>query len=200
VLGYRTEEVVGTLDVTLSPSPREVDAVNLRDPRWGLLEPVEELARRQGIEKGRLDIALGGSERHAGLTVNEFETLLMQHDLVEVLRDPLRFASRAGNLLRHPLAIPNRTLDYAKYDFVHLFNEVTQALGISKSALERLLVRSIAFPASRFLRLKRSVSFLLSSAGAASPVVLGRYQSPILVHWNTAGRERKLRFTLVRFL
>ena len=27
----------------------------------------------------------------AGLTVNEYETLLMKHDLVDVLRDPLRF-------------------------------------------------------------------------------------------------------------
>src|SRR5215470_4003693 len=106
VLAYRTEEVVGTLDLALPPSAREVDATNLREARWGLLEPVAELVRREGIERGRLDIALAGSERHAGLTVNEFETLLMQHDLMEVLRDPLRFASRAGNLLRHPLAIP----------------------------------------------------------------------------------------------
>jgi thiamine phosphate synthase YjbQ (UPF0047 family) len=200
VLAYRAEEVVGTLDVALPPSAREVDAINLRDPRWGLLGPVEELVRCEGIAKGRLDISLGGSERHAGLTVNEFETLLMQHDLMEVLHNPLRFAPRAGNLLRHPLAIPNRTLDYAKYDFVHIFNEAMSALGISKSALERLLVRSIAYPASRFLRLKRSVSFLLSGDCAGGPVVLGRYQSPILVQWNTAGRERRLRLSLVRFL
>src|SRR5262249_58900496 len=133
-------EGVGPPALTLPPPPREVDATNLREARWGLLEPVAELVRRQGIERGRLDIALGGSDRHAGLTVNEFETLLMQHDLMEVLRDPLRFASRAGNLLRHPLAIPNRTLDYAKYDFVHLFNEAMSVLGISESALERLLV------------------------------------------------------------
>jgi hypothetical protein len=44
------------------------------------------------------------------------------------------------------------------------------------------------------------VSFLLSRAGTEGPVVLGRYQSPILVQWNRAGRERRLRLTLVRFL
>src|SRR3712207_9360267 len=52
------------------------------------------------LTKGRLRIALAPGERHAGLTVNEYETLLMRHDLSEVLRDPLRFmAEKAGHTL-----------------------------------------------------------------------------------------------------
>ena len=45
---------------------------------------------------GRIDISLAPNEHHAGLTVNEYETLLMKHDLAEVLRNPLRFMAEKG--------------------------------------------------------------------------------------------------------
>jgi hypothetical protein len=38
------------------------------------------------------------------LTINEFETLLMKHDLAAVLRDPLRFMAKE---YRHLLANPS---------------------------------------------------------------------------------------------
>ena len=54
-----------------------------------------------------------------GLTVNEYETLLMQNDLADVLRDPLRFARiKARNAFNDPRSIPGKTLNYAKYDVV----------------------------------------------------------------------------------
>ena len=52
---------------------------------------------RAGIEKGRVDIALEPSERNVGLTVNEYETLLMQHDLREVLQNPLQVRGPEGS-------------------------------------------------------------------------------------------------------
>jgi thiamine phosphate synthase YjbQ (UPF0047 family) len=201
VLAYNREETVASLERSFPVSQHSVDAVNLRDPGLGLLEEITDLVRRHGVERGRLDLSLGPLERHAGLTVNEYETLLMQHDLMEVLRDPLRFMAIKGrNMLRDPWHIPNRTLDYAKYDLIHVFNEAMEALKISESTFERLLVRCISIPATRFLRLGRGVSFMVSGDHGDGPVVRGTFQSPILLQWRaTPARERRVRVSLARF-
>jgi DNA-binding transcriptional regulator YdaS (Cro superfamily) len=151
------------------------------------------------VEKGLVGIALAGGERDAGVTVNEFETLLMRHDLREVLEDPLRFLARQGRrLFAEPHAIAAKSWGYAKYDVVHLLNELIDALGLSESAVERLIARLMAVPAARALRLKRAVRLLV--AGAEPAVVRGTYQSPILIQWQpTARRARTLEITLTRF-
>jgi hypothetical protein len=71
-----------------------IDSINLADPKLGLLERVNELVARAGVERRRVDLVVDPTERNVGLTVNEYETLLMQHDLVEVLAT--RCASRAS--------------------------------------------------------------------------------------------------------
>ena len=128
-----------------------------------------------------------------GSTVNEYETLLMRHDLSDVLRDPLRFmAEKAGHILGNPRAIPAKTLDYAKYDLVRVFNRLLDASGLRESMLETLLSQAIAMPAARFLRMKRSVSLLVSDrqSPGAGAIVEGTYQSPILVQWHRGARAR----------
>lgn len=201
VLAYTREQAVRSWEVALPVSPHPVDSVNLRDPRLGFFDELAAAVQRSGVEHGRIDVALDPTERNVGLTVNEYETLLMQHDLAEVLRDPLRFvAARGRSMLRDPRAIPGKTLNYAKYDLVHVFNEAMDHLGISESALERLLSRFIAVPARRFLRLKRSVSLPVSAASGRGGLLYGQYQSPILVQWSKAeDHRRRLRVTLVRF-
>ena len=75
--------------------------------------------RGTGLARGRVDLVIDPSERNVGFTVNEYETLLMQNDLVDVLRDPLRFAKlKARNALNDPFAVPGKTLNYAKFDAV----------------------------------------------------------------------------------
>ena len=141
-----------------------------------------------------MQISLAPGERHAGLTVNEYETLLMRHDLAEVLREPFRFMAEKGrHLLAHPRAIPNRSLDYAKYDFVRVFNQLFDTFRMNESMVEKLAARVLAFPASRFLRMKRSVSLLVSDRGeeGRGRPVQGTYQSPILVQWAKAARKRR---------
>ena len=97
-----------------------------------------------GVTKGRIRLTLAPGEHHAGLTVNEYETLLMRHDLREVLRDPLRFmAEKAGHMLGNPRAIPAKTLDYAKYDLVRVFNKLVDSLGLRESMVESVLSRAI---------------------------------------------------------
>jgi hypothetical protein len=155
------------------------------------------------VEKGRVDIALDPGQRHAGLTVNEYETLLMRHDLVEVLKDPLRFAKQKGkHILDDPFAVPGKTLNYARYDFVRVFNSLVEAFGLDNSAVESLAAQLLAVPARRFLRMKRRISFLASDPDGSgrARLVRGTYQSPILVQWGRAEQQvRTVEVSLVRF-
>jgi thiamine phosphate synthase YjbQ (UPF0047 family) len=204
VLGYSTEETVAHARLVVPVSSHRLDSINLKNPALGIYQRCAELIERQGVTKGRIRLTLAPGERHAGLTINEYETLLMRHDLREVLRDPLRFmAEKAGHMLGNPRAIPAKTLDYAKYDLVRLFNQLVDALGLSESFVESVLSKAIAMPASRFLRMKRSVSLLVSDRGGAArgSIVEGTYQSPILVQWHRGTRpDRALDVILTRFV
>jgi thiamine phosphate synthase YjbQ (UPF0047 family) len=204
VLGYSAEETVAQARVVVPVSGHRVESVNLKDPHLGVYEQCAELVARHGVTKGRIRLALAPGERHAGLTVNEYETLLMRHDLSEVLRDPVRFmAEKAGHMLGNPRAIPAKTLDYAKYDLVRVFNRLVDALGLRESLVESVLSRAISMPASRFLRMKRSVSLLVTDRDGSGrgTIVEGTYQSPILVQWHRGPRQvRVLEVTLNRFV
>ena len=203
VIGFDCEEVVARISLDLPVSKHPIDSLNLRDPRFGLEQRLSELVTRYGVTQGQIDISLEPGQENAGLTVNEYETLLMTHDLADVLQNPVRhMASKGRRLLRDPRAIPGRTKEYASYDLVQVMNELLDTLGVSNSVLERLMARFLAYPASRFLRLKRSVSLLVSdSAGSGQgAIVQGTYQSPILVQWRRpATSTRRLRATLTRF-
>jgi len=202
VLAYDRVEAVERLTIPVPVSRHPVDSINLSDPRGEFSEQIASLLKKHGIEKGRVDISLEPGERNAGLTVNEYETMLMRHDLAEVLRNPLRFAAIKGaHMLGDPRAIPGKTLDYAKYDLVLLFNQLMDALHVNESVVERLLSRFIALPADRFLRMKRGVSFGVSDAAGQPSLIRGQYQSPILVQWHTAERQqRRVEVALHRFL
>jgi thiamine phosphate synthase YjbQ (UPF0047 family) len=203
IVAYDEEQTVDRFSVEIPASRHAVDSINLATADTGLIERANERARALGVEVGRIDISLPGEEEHAGLTVNEFETLLMQHDLREVLRDPLRFAKdKSRHILEDPLAVPFKSLDYARYDLVHVFNSLVRALRIEESAVERLLVRLISVPARRFLRIRRSISFVVcpTTRGEVGTVARGTYQSPILLQWGpSAEKVRRLEVSLVRF-
>lgn len=200
VVAYNEERVVAQTAVAVPVSRHPVDSVNLADPRLGLLDLANELSARHGLAHGRVDIVVDSAERHVGLTVNEYETLLMQHDLVDVLRNPLHFAKiKAINALADPLAVPGKTLSYATFDAVHVLNSLMEALRLDQSAIERLVAKVMSVPARRFLRSRR-VSFLAAAApGArAAHLVRGTYQSPILVQWQPAERQaRRVHLVLV---
>ncbi|OFV79992.1 MAG: hypothetical protein A2Y78_11880 [Acidobacteria bacterium RBG_13_68_16] len=198
VLGYSDEETVAKIRCEVPVSRHPIDSVNLADSRVGVLACAHELVSRHGVARGRIDIALAASEREAGVTVNEYETLLMRHDLAEVLADPLKFAASTGRrMLRDPLSIPSKSWGYARYDVVQVLNELMDALKVTESALERLLARVMAVPARRFLRLKRSLSMLVSDGDG---IVRGTYQNPILIQWaGTPQGSRSLELTVTRF-
>jgi hypothetical protein len=201
VVAYDHDEIVARASICIPVSKHPIDSINLADPKLGLLERVNELVARAGVERARVDLVVDPTERNVGLTVNEYETLLMQHDLVDVLKDPLRFAKiKTRHMLDDPLAIPGKTLNYAKYDVVRVLNSLMEALRLDQSSFERFVAKVMAVPAQRFLRSRR-VSFLAAAdAGqAAARLVRGTYQSPILVQWESAERQtRRLDVVLVQ--
>jgi thiamine phosphate synthase YjbQ (UPF0047 family) len=200
---YNEEEVVFEHSVQIPVSEHPVDSVNLRDPRLGYLERLNDILHEFDIERGRIDISLDPSEQFAGLTVNEYETLLMTHDLVQVIKNPLKYMGEKGKyILQHPEKLRSRTKEYAKYDFVHIFNELMDTLHISDSVVESALANLMAYPAEKFLRVKRGVSFLISNkdGGHVSEIVQGRYQSPILVQWKKSEKQsRAVKLTVTRY-
>ena len=199
VLAYNEERVVERIRVSIPVSKHPVDSVNLADPRLGVIGQVNDLLARTGIARGRVDLVIDPSERNVGLTVNEYETLLMQNDLMDVLRDPLRFAKlKARHALQDPLAVPGKTLNYAKFDAVRVLNSLMEALHLDQSSFERLVAKVMAVPARRFLRARR-VSFLAASENELGPqLVRGTYQSPILVQWQPAeGQQRHVEIVVI---
>jgi hypothetical protein len=99
--------------------------------------------------------------------------------------------------------VPSKAIDYAKYDLVRAVNRLVDALGLAESAFERVFSHALAVPASRFLRMKRSVDLLVSDTRTSGrgAVVEGTYQAPIMVQWRRAARgERQVAVTLTRFI
>lgn len=203
VIGFNREVVAGEVQLALPLSRHAIDSVNLRDPRRGVMDQLHDLLRHYDITKGRIDLSLAPDEVGASLTVNEYETMLMRHDLAEVLRNPLRHMAEKGkHMLTDPAAIPHKALNYAKYDLVLVVNKLLDTFGMNESMMERAINKFLAVPASRRLRMKRSVSLLVSDRDPAGEgtIVHGRYQSPILVQWKKAkAQTRRLNITLVRF-
>jgi hypothetical protein len=202
ILAFNVEKVVARERLRVAVSAHPLDSVNLKDPRLGLYSWLDDLIARHGIGKGRIQLTLAAGEHQAGLTMNEYETLLMRNDLIDVLRNPFRFMAEKGwNILADPWTVPNKTIDYAKYDLVRLFNQFCDALHINESLMERVLARLIAVPAERFLQMKRSVSLLVSDhrVRGRGMIADGTYQSPILVQWSkAAGGQRFIDVTLTR--
>jgi thiamine phosphate synthase YjbQ (UPF0047 family) len=201
IVGFNREREVGRVRLEVPVSNHHVDSVNLKDPRLGVYDQIVDLLQRHAVTNGRVRLELPRGERQAGLTVNEYETLLMRHDLADVLRNPFRFAAEKGrHMLAHPRAIPAKALDYAKYDMVRALNQMLDLTGLRESLLERLFARAIAVPAGRFLRMKRSVNLRVRESDGRGVIADGRYQSPILVQWNRAAqRVRALDVTLTSF-
>lgn len=200
IVTYDEERVVARESFTVPVSHHPIDSVNLADPKTGLVERIHELLAASGLDRGRVDISLATAERNVGLTVNEYETMLMRHDLVDVLKDPLKFAAQRGrHMIDDPLSIPTKTINYAKYDFPRLLNSLVEALRWDHSVFERVMANVMAVPARRLLRSRRVTFLAAHDETLGRPrLVRGQYQSPILVQWQPAeGRSRTVDITIV---
>jgi thiamine phosphate synthase YjbQ (UPF0047 family) len=194
LIAFTRERVVKSTRIEVPVSEHPIDSVNLKDPRLGIYDQLADFVKDAGVAKGRLRVSLDPTERHSALTVNEYETLLMRHDLAEVLKNPLRFvAEKSRHALANPFAVPAKTLGYAKYDMVRVLNKGFDALGLRGSIIEKAMARTLAVPAARFFRMHRSLSLLVSADNDGQPnIVEGTYQSPILVQWQNAPRPSRV--------
>jgi hypothetical protein len=104
-------------------------------------------------------------------------------------------------MMSDPASVPFKTIEYARYDLVRALNRLVDVIGLGESRIERLMARAMAVPVSRFLRMRRSVSLLVSDTPTAGPgIVAGTYQSPILVQWARAPKGvRVLDVRLTKF-
>lgn len=194
LIGFHEERIVQKTRIEVPVSGHAIDSINLKDPRLGIYAQIDEFVANAGVGRGRLRILLDPLERHSALTINEYETLLMKHDLAEVLRNPLRFmAQQYRNALANPRAVPAKTLGYAKYDFVRVLNQGLDTLGLRGSIVEKVLARTLAVPAARFFRMRRSISMLVSAReNGTTGIVEGPFQSPILVQWQRTARQARV--------
>jgi thiamine phosphate synthase YjbQ (UPF0047 family) len=193
VVGFRQERLVRAMQIRVPVSSHPIDSINLKDPRLGLYEQLADFVQSAGVPKGRLRLGLDPTERHSALTVNEYETLLMKYDLAEVLHNPLRYvAEKYRHALANPRAVPAKTLGYAKYDFVRVLNQGLDSLGLRGSIVEQVVAKTLAVPAARFFRMRRSVSLLVSAEEGTPRIVEGTYQSPILVQWQHAPTQARV--------
>ncbi len=202
VIGYNQEELVGIFPLTIPVSSHRVDSVNLKDARLGVFEQLQELITKYGIQRGRVDITLAPEEDHVALTVNEFETLLMQNDLADVLHNPMRFMAQKGwHMLKNPRAVPMKMLNYAKYDLVHVVNRTLDKFQMNSSLVGRGIQSVLAAQAAKALRMKRSLSMLVNEEQGQPSIVSGTYQSPIMIQWHSArAQSRRLEASIYRFI
>jgi thiamine phosphate synthase YjbQ (UPF0047 family) len=115
ILGFSAEDVVARDRLGIPVTARSVDSVNLKDPCLGLFGQLEDLIARHGVANGRIHVALAAGERQAALTINEYEALLMQHDLPDVIRNPFRFMNGQRRMLaKPPVTRTRRTIARAR--------------------------------------------------------------------------------------
>lgn len=134
-IGFRREETVARVELPV-PVPSRAGVVRLDDPALGLYEQAEALAEREGVAAGRLRVRLADPAPGVGITVNEFEALLMERDVTRVLENPLDFAREGALALTRAI----------------------EALGVPGRRLGRLLDRVLAHPATRVLRMQTELS------------------------------------------
>ena len=204
IIGYNREEPIGVFPLNIPVSQHRIDSVNLKDHRLGIFEQLDALVKQYGIERGRIEIVLAPEEDHAALTVNEFETLLMQHDVAHILGNPMKFMAEKGwNMLKDPKSVPVKMLNYAKYDLVHIVNKTLDRFSLSSSMVGRGIQHVLAAQAAKALRMKRGVNLLVSATpeNTDPSIISGTYQSPILIQWNSkSNRVRRLEAVLYRFI
>lgn len=202
VVGYHDEEVVANLPLAVPVNGSSVESVNLQDGSVGLLERAQELVRTHGVSAGRVVLELEPGEEDAGLTVNEFEPLLVRRDLARMLEDPLRFMTDSGKeFLRSPGQMASRAMDHFRHDASQVLHKMFRAMGMEESLPERAIRKAAGLP--RVLRVPREVSLPVLNGGGEGPgeIQQGTYQSPILMQWARTSRgARKVRVRVTRFV
>lgn len=170
------------------------------------------------IDQGLITMELVSDEKNAGITVNEFETLLVERDVTDVLMNPLKYMlHNASELARHPLILPGKAKNVLVYELhlairdglrlasrsVSAIEYMADRLGVHLPLLEHVIDRLATPLEARWMNLGSKVQFLIDPdhKGPYGPIVTGRYQSPILIQWRRPDADiRRVNLRLLRFV
>lgn len=181
------------------------------------LNRLQSLVNKHNIHHGLVILELDSDEKNAGITVNEYETLLVERDLIDVLKNPLKYMlDNASALIRHPLTLPGKAKKILTYELhlairdglrfasrsVSALEYMVERLGMRLPLLESVIDRLATPLENRWMNLGTTARFLIHADHGVSPgrIAIGTYQSPILIQWRRPNTDiRKLRVRLLQF-
>ncbi|MCY3594174.1 MAG: hypothetical protein OXH01_02915 [Bacteroidetes bacterium] len=182
------------------------------------LNDLQALVNKHNIHRGLVTFELDSNEKNAGITVNEYETLLVERDITDVLKNPLRYMlDHASELVRHPLTLPGKAKKVLTYELhlairdglrlasrsVSAVEYMVERLGMRLPLLESVIDRLATPLETRWMNLGTTARFLIN-AGNEEPhgrITTGTYQSPILIQWRRPDSDmRNLRVRLLQFV
>ncbi len=181
------------------------------------LNRLQSLVNKHNIHHGLVILELDSDEKNAGITVNEYETLLVERDLIDVLKNPLKYMlDNASALMRHPLTLPGEAKKILTYELhlairdglrfasrsVSALEYMVERLGMRLPLLESVIDRLATPLENRWMNLGTTARFLIHADHDVSPgrIAIGTYQSPILIQWRQPNTDiRKLRIRLLQF-
>ena len=176
------------------------------------------LIAKHKVDQGLVTMELASDEKYAGITVNEFESLLVERDITDVLLNPLKYMlHNASELARRPLTLPGKAKEMLIYELhlairdglrlasrsVSALEYMADRLGVHLPLLEYVIGRLATPLEARWMNLGSKVQFLIDPHhdGVQEPIVTGKYQSPILIQWRKPDANiRRLHLRLLRFV
>ena len=212
-IGYNRTECVYENVLSIDVPDQDRYALNLTEK----LAEMEPLLKEHKIHRGILTFELDQDEGHAGITVNEFEKLLMERDITDVLLNPLRhMLNNASEFAKHPLSLPTQAKKVLTYEMhlaiqdglklasrsVSVIEYMAERMGMNLPLLEYVIDRLATPLESRWMNLGSTAHFLINAKDEEEigQFAVGTYQSPILIQWRSPkSGKRKLHVRLECF-
>lgn len=213
VVGYNNATCVHEETLKVDLPKKNQCAVDLNRS----LPDLQALVAKYQIHRGLVTIELAPGEKHAGITVNEFEALLVERDITDVLMNPLKYMlHNAPQFARHPLMVPSKAKNILQYEIrlairdglrvanrsVSILEYMVERLGIHLPLLEYVIDRIASPLEARWMNLGSTIQLLINAKDKdpLGRVVVGTYQSPILIQWRRPESDvREMRLRLLRF-
>lgn len=213
-VGYNKTECVHEEVLLIKMAEKDQHAMNLSES----LKKLQALVEVHKIHRGFVTIELDSEETCAGITVNEFETLLVERDLTDVLMNPLQYMlEHASELVRHPMELPGKAKKVLTYELhlairdglrlanrsVSALEYMVERLGMRLPLLESVIDRLAKPLETRWMNLGTAARFLINAENedAYGKIAVGTYQSPILIQWRKPQLiTRKVYLGLHRFV
>ena len=212
-VGYNDADCVHEETLQIDLPGKNRCAVDLKKS----LPDLQALVAKHQIHRGLVTLELAPDEKHAGVTVNEFESLLVERDITDALLNPLRYMLyNVPQFARHPLMVPSKAKDMLLYEIhlairdglrvanrsVSILEYMVERLGMDLPLLEHVIDRIASPLEARWMNLGSTIRLLINAEDEAplGRVMIGTYQSPILIQWRRPESDtREMRLRLLRF-